>query len=134
MTRIRWWGVLVVWAITGSIGHAQQSYTVEDVARVRDFEMVRFIPSSVREKGGVQIFNVLIRYVDPDEVPAGGVASRKVSYRARCDSGELAISVIILRNINAQTLKVITVPPGGEEYFLPDSSSRESDWIYRVCG
>ena len=107
---------------------------MEEMAAVRDFEMVRFVPSSVTEKGGLRLFNILIRYADPDEVPPGGVASRKVSYRARCESGELAISVIILRNINAQTLKVITVPPGGEEFFRPDPSSRESDWIYRVCG
>jgi hypothetical protein len=134
MTKTRWLVVLILWAMMGSIGHAQQSYTVEEIAKVRDFEIVRFIPSSVREIGGVHMFDVLIRYADPDEVPAGGAASRKVSYRAQCDSGEMAISVIVLRNINAQTLKVITVPPGGEEFFRPDSTSSESDWLYRACG
>jgi len=134
MTKTSLWVVLILSALMGTVVYAQGSYTVEEVAQVRDFEMVRFIPSSVRETNGVKMFNVLIRYVDPDEVPHGGVASRKVSYRVQCDEGELAISVIILRNINAQTLKVITVPPGGEEFFRPDSSSRESDWLYRVCG
>jgi hypothetical protein len=134
MTKTRLLLVIVLSALMGTVVYAQGSYTVEEVAQVRDFEMVRFVTSSVTESNGVHMFNVLIRYVDPDEVPAGGVASRKVRYRVRCESDDMAISVIILRNINAQTLKVITVPPGGEEFFRPDSSSRESDWLYRVCG
>jgi hypothetical protein len=134
MKMTKWLYVAIVFAATNVTAYAQRSYTVDEMAAVRDFEIVRFVPSSVRENGGVRMFNVLIRYADPDEVPSGGIASRKVSYRARCESGEMAISVIILRNINAQTLKVITVPPGGEEFFRPDASSRESDWLYRVCG
>ena len=134
MKMTRWLLATILLAVMNTTAYAQGSYTVEEVAEVRDFETVRFIPSSVRESRGVQMFNVLIRYADPDEAPAGGAASRKVSYRVRCEDGEMAISVIIIRNINAQTLKVITVPPGGEEYFRPDPSSRESDWLYRVCG
>lgn len=130
----RWIPAVIAMFATSLFAHAQQSYTVEEVAKVRDFEIVRFIPSSVGEKRGEHTFSVLIRYADPDEVPAGGVASRKVGYRARCEAGELAIAMIVLRNVNAQMLKVITVPPGGEEFFRPDPSSRESDWIYRVCG
>ncbi len=134
MTMTKWLLAVILMAAMGAIAHAQGSYTVEEVAEVRDFEIVRFISSSVRESRGERIFEVLIRYADPDEAPPGGAASRKVSYRARCEAGEMAISVIVLRNINAQMLKVITVPPGGEEFTRPDSSSRESDWFYRVCG
>ena len=134
MNKTRLFLVMILAILIVPAAHAQRSYTVEEVAQVRDFEMVRFVPSSVKEVNGLQMFNVLIRYVDPDEVPPGGIASRKVSYRANCEADELAISVIILRNINAQTLKVITVPPGGEEFFSPDPSSREGDWLYRVCG
>lgn len=134
MKMTRWLLVTIVLAVLNTTAYAQGSYTVEEIVEVRDFEIVRFIPSSVKESGGVRMFNVLIRYADPDEAPAGGAASRKVRYRTRCEDGEMAISVIIIRNINAQTLKVITVPPGGEEFFRPDPSSRESDWLYRVCG
>ena len=134
MNMTRWLYVAILFAATNVTAYAQRSYTVEEMAAVRDFEVARFIASSVRETGGVRMFDVLIRYADPDEVPAGGVASRKLSYRARCESGEMAISVILLRNLNGQTLKVITVPPGGEEFFRPDASARESDWLYRVCG
>ncbi len=130
----RWLLVLIQLASMSTIANAQGSYTVEGIAEVRDFEIVRFIPSSVRESGGVRMFNVLIRYADPDEAPPGGAASRKVRYQVRCEAGEMAISAIIIRNINAQTLKVITVPPGGEEFFRPDPSSSESEWLYRVCG
>jgi hypothetical protein len=134
MKMTRWLLVTILLAVMNTTAYAQGSYTVEEIAEVRDFEIVRFIPSSVRERGGVRMFNVLIRYADPDEAPAGGAASRKVSYRTRCEDGEMAISIIIIRSINAYTLKVITVPPGGEEFFSPDPSSRESDWLYRVCG
>ncbi len=134
MNMTRWLLVTILLAVMYTTVFAQGSYTVEEMVEVRDFETVRFVQSSVRESRGVRMFNVLIRYADPDEVPAGGVASRKVSYRTRCEDGEMAISVIIMRSINAQTLKIITVPPGGEEFFSPDPSSRESDWLYRVCG
>jgi hypothetical protein len=134
MKMTRWLLVMILLAVLNTTAYAQGSYTVEEIAEVRDFEIVRFIPSSVIETGGVHMFNVLIRYADPDEAPVGGAASRKVRYRTRCEDGEMAISIIIIRNINAQTLKVITVPPGGEEFFRPDPSSRESDWLYRVCG
>ncbi len=134
MTMTRQLLVAILLAAMSMTAHAQGSYTVEEFAEVRDFEIARFIPSSLREFNGERIFDVLIRYADPDEAPAGGAASRKVSYRARCEAGEMAISVIIVRNITAQMLKVITVPPGGEEFFRPDPSSSESDWMYRVCG
>ena len=134
MKMTSWLLVANLLAATGTTALAQESYTVEDIARVRDFEIVRFLPSSVREFDGERIFDILIRYADPDEAPPGRAASRKVSYRAQCETGEMAISVIVLRNINAQTLKIITVPPGGEEFFRPDSSSSESDWLYRACG
>ena len=134
MTMTRLWLVAILMAAMGASAHAQANYTVEEIAEVREFEIVRFISSSVRESRGERIFEVLIRYADPDEAPPGGAASRKVRYRARCEAGEMAISAIVLRNINAQMLKVITVPPGGEEFARPDRSSRKSDWLYRVCG
>ena len=134
MKMTKWLLVAILLAATGTTALAQDSYPIEDLARVRDFALVRFLPSSVREFNGERIFDVLIRYADPDGAPPGRAASRKVSYRARCEAGEMAISVIILRNIRAQMLKAITVPPGGEEFFRPGPSSSESDWLYRACG
>ncbi len=127
-------GVLAVLAALSMSAHAQQGYTVEEIARVRDFEIARYVPASLTERNGERMFDVFIRYADPDEVPPGGIASRKVSYRARCEAGEMAISVIVVRNIRGQMLKAVTVPPGGEEFFRPDPSSTESDWLYRACG
>ena len=116
--------------------HAQGSYTVEEVAMVRDFERADFIPSSVREVRGEQLFDVVIRYTDPAKAPAGGAASRVVSYRARCGEGgdQLSISKITIRDSRGVMMKAITVPPGAEEFVKPDNSSREGDWLYRVCG
>ena len=113
---------------------AQESYTVEGIARVGENEVARFYPNSVRETGELQVFDVVIRYAVPEDAPPGGPASRKVTYRAKCDSKELSISVITLRNVRGQTIKVIAVPPGAEEYFKPEHASREDDWLYRLCG
>ncbi len=113
---------------------AQESYTVEEIARVGENEVARFYPNSVRDTGEIQIFEVVIRYAVPEDAPPGGTASRKVTYRARCDTKELSISVITLRNIKGQTIKTIAVPPGAEEFFIPERASREDDWLYRVCG
>lgn len=120
--------------LTCSIALAQDSYTVEGVAQVRDNETANFSPASVREWRGEMMFDVVVRYTDPEDVPAGGTASRTITYRARCDSKEISISVIELRNARGQRTKMITVPPGAEEYFKPAAGSREDDWLYRVCG
>ncbi|HUU71972.1 MAG TPA: hypothetical protein VMW70_05050 [Burkholderiales bacterium] len=113
---------------------AQESYTVEGVAKVRENETARFYSNSVRETGGLRLFEVVIRYADPDDAPPGGTASRKITYRANCDSQEMSISVIALRNARGQTTKAIAVPPGAEEFFKPERASLEDDWLYRVCG
>lgn len=116
--------------------YAQGSYTVEEVAQVRDTERAEFVASSVREFRGEQLFDVLISYADPANSPPGGTASRIVSYRARCGDGadQLAISRITLRDIRGRMMKMITVPPGGEDFLVPENLSREGDWLYRVCG
>jgi hypothetical protein len=113
---------------------AQENYTVEGVAKVRDNEVARFYPDSVRQSGGETMFDIVVRYAVPEDVPPGGAASRKISYRAHCDSKELTISLIALRNVKGQMMKMITVPPGAEEYFKPAAGSREADWLYRACG
>ena len=113
-----------------------QSYTVEEVAAVRDIERADFIPKSVRLFQGKQTFDVVIRYADPAQAPAGGAASRVVSYWARCGNGDdqLAIARIVIRDYRGRMMKAISVPPGAEEFVKPDASSREGDWLYRVCG
>ncbi len=117
-----------------SIALAQDSYTVEGVAKVRDNETARFLPESVREWRGEMLFDVVVRYADPADVPVGGIASRAVTYRARCGSKEMSISVIELRDVKGKTTKMITVPPGAEEYYKPATGSLEDDWLYRICG
>ena len=103
-----------------SIAFAQENYTVEGVAKIRDNEVARFYPDSVRQSGGEMLFDVVVRYAVPEDVPPGGVASRKIAYRARCDNKEMTISLIALRNIKGQMVKMITVPPGAS---TPEHSS-----------
>ncbi len=124
---------IVALAMSG-VALAQGSDTVEGVAEVRDNETAKFSQGSVREFRGKLYFDIVIRYTNPDDIPPGGVASRTVSYTARCDSKEISIAVIELRDVRGRTAKIITVPPGAEEYFTPDSGSREDDWLYRACG
>jgi hypothetical protein len=113
---------------------AQDSYTVEGVAAIRDNETAKFSRGSVREFRGKLMFDVVIRYTDPEDIPVQGFASRTVTYSVRCESNELSIAVIDLRDKRGRSMKIITVPPGAEEYFTPDSGSREDDWLYRACG
>ncbi len=117
-----------------SIALGQDSYTVEGVAQVGDNEMAKFSPGSVREFRGKLMFDVVIQYADPKDAPVGGFASRSVTYNARCKSKDMAIAVIDLRDARGRSSKIITVPPGAEEFFKPASGSREGDWLYRVCG
>ena len=128
------WLSSVALLVCSTLANGQEDYTVQAMAQVRDFEVARFFPDSVRESRGEHLFDVTIRYADPDEAPPQGAASRKVSYRARCDSNTLSVSLIVLRNVKGQTIKMITVPPGAEEYVKPPPGSREDDWLYRVCG
>ena len=125
-------GIAALAMCTAALG--QETYTVEGMATVRDNETARFFPNSVRESGGQRLFEVVIRNADPEDIPPGGTASRKITYRAKCDSKEMSISVIALRNVKGHTTKAIAVPPGAEEYFKPERASREDDWLYHVCG
>ena len=125
-------GIAALAMCTAALG--QETYTVEGMATVRDNETARFFPNSVRESGGQRLFEVVIRNADPEDIPPGGTASRKITYRAKCDSKEMSISVIALRNVKGQTTKAIAVPPGAEDYFRPAPATREDDWLYRVCG
>lgn len=118
-----------------SVVFAQQgSYTVEGVAAVRDNETAKFSEKSMREFRGKLYFDVVIRYTNPDDIPPGGVATRTISYTARCDSKEMSIAIIELRDVRGRTAKIITVPPGAEEYYKPASGSAEEDWLFRACG
>ena len=113
---------------------AQDSYTVEGVAAVRDNETAKFLKDSVRTYRGRMVFDVAIRYTNPDDIPVQGFATRTVSYFVRCDSKELSIAVINLRNKQGRSVKIITVPPGAEDFFTPEAGSREDEWLYRACG
>lgn len=124
---------IVALAIT-SVSFAQGSYTVEAVAEVRDNERARFYPESVREFRGKMYFDVVVGYRDSADIPAGGFASRKISYAARCDSKDISIAVIELRDNRGRTVKIITVPPGAEEFYKPAAGSVEGDGLYRTCG
>ena len=117
-----------------ALAQDQGSYTVEGVAQVRDDETAKFSKGSVREFRGKLMFDVFVRYTNPDDTPVQGFASRTVTYEARCESKELSIAVIDLRDKQGRSLKIITVPPGAEEYYKPASGSREDDWLYRACG
>ena len=117
-----------------NVALAQGTYTVEGVAEVRDNETAKFSKGSVRDFRGKLYFDVVIRYTNPDDIPPGGVASRTVSYTARCDSKEMSIAVIELRDKMGRVGKIITVPPGAEEFYTPTSGSMEDDWLYRACG
>jgi hypothetical protein len=46
----------------------------------------------------------------------------------------MSIAVIELRDKTGRVGKIITVPPGAEEYYKPASGSMEDDWLYRACG
>ena len=128
--------VVTAVAVVMSASAYAQNYTVEEVAAVRDIERAEFIPKSVRMFQGKQTFDVVIGYTDPAQAPAGGAASRVVSYWARCGNGDdqLAIARIVIRDYRGRMMKAITVPPGAEEFVKPGASSREGDWLYRVCG
>ena len=124
---------IVALAIT-SVCFAQSSYTVEGVAQIRDNERAQFSPKSVREFRGKMYFDILVGYRDPADIPVGGFASRKISYAARCDSKDVSIAVIELRDNFGRTVKIITVPPGAEEFYKPAAGSAEGDALYRTCG
>ncbi len=109
-------------------------YSVDTIAEVREGEIAKFYPNSVRDKFGERYFEVMIRLVDLEAVAPQALFSRRITYRARCDDKELAPYVIDLRNVEGKSLKMIMVPPGAEEFKKPVMGSREDDWLWQVCG
>jgi hypothetical protein len=111
-----------------------QTYSMESFSQVNENEISRFYVESVRDSNGERLFDVIIRVMDPEAVRPQSMVSRKVSFRARCDSKELTVSLVDIRNIKGQTIKMITVPPGGEEYHKPELGTKEDDWLWKACG
>jgi hypothetical protein len=109
-------------------------YSVDSIAEIREGEIAKFYPNSVRDKFGERYFEVMIRLVDVEAVAPQALFSRRITYRARCDDKELAPYVIDLRNVEGKSLKMIMVPPGAEEFKKPVMGSREDDWLWQVCG
>lgn len=109
-------------------------YTVEEIVKVHEGEIVRFYPNSVRDKFGEKYFEVMIRAVDAESISPQGIFSRRVTFRARCESKELAAYVIDIRNVEGKSLKMIMVPPGAEEFKKPILGSRQDDWLWQACG
>ena len=121
-------------AMAAGVAAAQQNYSVDELAVVRDFEAVTFDPSSVRELGGLTRFEVTIRYNDPERRPPGAPAKRQVRYAVRCADAQAVISGVTLIDENGRMLKSIIVPPGGADFAMPAADSREVQWIKRACG
>lgn len=113
---------------------AQQSYSVEELAIVRDFEAVNFDPQSVRELGGLVRFEVMIRYKDPEQRPPEAPARRLIRYAARCSDAASTVTAVTLIDANGRMLKNIVVPPGGSDYVKPAVNSSEAQWVKRACG
>jgi len=111
-----------------------QTYSIDAFSQVGENEISRFYVESVRDSNGERLFDVIIRVMDPEAVRPQSMVSRKVSFRARCDSKELTVSLVDIRNIKGQTIKMITVPPGGEEYHKPELGTKEDDWLWKACG
>ena len=120
-------------SIFSSVSFAQ-TYSIESFSQVKENEISRFYVESVRDSNGERLFDVIIRVMDPEGVRPQSMVSRKVSFRARCDSKELTVSLVDIRNIKGQTIKMITVPPGGEEYHKPELGTKEDDWLWKACG
>ena len=117
-----------------SLGAAAQEYDIDNIASAGENEIAKFYPKSVRDKYGERYFEVMIRSIDPELVATQGMFSRRVTFRARCDTKELAAYVIDVRNIEGKSLKMIMVPPGAEEFHKPVAGSPEDDWLWQACG
>jgi hypothetical protein len=109
-------------------------YSVDTIAEVREGEVAKFYPRSVRDKFGERYFEVMIRTADTESVAPQALFSRRITYRARCDVKELAPYVIDLRNFEGKSLKMIMIPPGAEDFHKPLLGSREDDWLWQACG
>lgn len=108
-------------------------YAVDTIAVVREGEIAKFYPQSVRDKFGERHFEVMIRLVDTESVAPQALFSRRITYRARCDVKELAPYVIDLRNFEGKSLKMIMIPPGAEDFHKPPLGSQEDDWLWQAC-
>lgn len=116
-----------------SAPHALE-YSVDTIAEVREGEVARYYPNSVRDKFDERLFEVMIRTVDTESVAPQALFSRRITYRVRCDIKELAPYVIDLRNFEGKSLKMIMIPPGAEDFHKPALGSREDDWLWQACG
>lgn len=113
--------------------HAQDSYNVEDLYQIRDFEAATLDSRSIETFGSEARFNVYVEYRDPEQRPPNAPATRVIRYSMRCADKTFGVLAIVTLNQRRELMKNHLIPPGGMDVEPVVAGSREEGWMKEVC-
>lgn len=112
---------------------AQDSYTVEDISRIRATDTATLDSRSVEAQGSTVRFHVHVRPPEAEPLPPGAPALRVIRYMGRCDDQTLGVSAVLSLNQRNEMMKNYMIPPGGMDFYPVAEGSREAEWMKQVC-
>jgi hypothetical protein len=114
--------------------HAQDEYTPEEQAVIKDGEVGRLDRGSLGAYGSVMRFEASIVWDEAAAKPPADHMSRKVRYVADCKAGTLTLAAVGVFDPAGRLVKTMLVPPGATDPVAPKAGSTEARWLKEVCG
>jgi hypothetical protein len=112
---------------------AQDESTPQEQAVIKEGEVGRLDPGSVKAYGPVARFQVSIAWDEAGGQPPAGHMSRTVSYVADCKSGTLTLAAIAVLGSDGKLIKNTLIPPGAADSTIPKRGSTEAHWLREAC-
>lgn len=124
--------VLVAGLLVG-IATAEDTYVVESLSEIRDFEAASLDTQSIEARGEITRFDVRVKWRDPGQRPPNAPASRIIRYAAKCGEKTLGVVAVAAIDQNGKMLKSYLIPPGGTDFLPVSEGSREAQWLKEAC-
>lgn len=125
--------LLTIVLMAGASVSAQDSATIEELAKVRDFEVTRIDKQTLKTLGEETRVDVHVTWRDPWQRPPDAPASRVLRYIVKCKDQTIGLAAVTTIDQYGKMLKRFVIPPGSWDFVLPKKGSHEERWLEEVC-
>ncbi|HWH47781.1 MAG TPA: surface-adhesin E family protein [Burkholderiales bacterium] len=125
--------LLTIPLMAGPAVFARDADTLEELAVVRDFEVVQIDRQTVRIAGDEARVDVRVTWRDPAQRPPDAAASRVIRYILKCKDQTTGVAAVTTIDQNGKMIKRFVTPPGSWDFVGPKPGSYEQRWLKEVC-
>lgn len=112
---------------------AQDEYSPEGMAAIKEGEVARLDRDSVREFGQQMRFEISIGWGDGGAPKPEGHMRRIVRYVADCKDGTLLLVAVAVIDSSGFRVKTLLSPPGAADPIIPAAGSLQARWLKDAC-